>query len=142
MTMNARTSHRWMKLGAVTMTAALVAAACGGGDSGSSDDPFGDAGDCTVIDVAVSSEKIDVMTDLAQSFNGSEDADLADGCAFVRPYAKASGAGATALAEGWDEAAEGPRPVIWSPAASSWGKILNQRLADAGELRRDFAERP
>jgi Ca-activated chloride channel family protein len=38
------------------------------------------------------------------------------------------------LVDGWrDEATEGPRPVIWSPAAGSWGAVLNQRLADKGE---------
>jgi Ca-activated chloride channel family protein len=113
----------------------LVAASCsnGGGGEEAERDPFGDPGDCTVIDVAVSSEKIDLMTDLAKGFNGSEDAQLSgDRCAFVRPYAKASGSATTLLAEGWDESADGPRPVIWSPAASSWGQILNQRLADAG----------
>lgn len=116
----------------------LVAAGCssgsGGSEGSSTTDPFGDPGNCTVIDVAVSSEKIDLMTDLAQEFNRSDDADLSDGgCAFVRPYSKASGGATTALAEGWDEGAEGPKPVIWSPAASSWGQILNQKLADAGQ---------
>lgn len=134
------TSHpgsRWMKLVGIAAVAAAVAAGCssgsGGSDGASGNDPFGDPGDCTVIDLAVSSEKIDLMTDLAQQFNRSKDAEIADGCAFVRPYSKASGGATTALAEGWDEASEGPRPVIWSPAASSWGQILNQRLADAGQ---------
>ena len=52
---------------------------------------------------------------------------------FVDVRSKASGAATTALAEGWDEEVDGPRPVIWSPAVGSWGQILNQRLADAGE---------
>ena len=30
----------------------------------------------------------------------------------------------------WNEDEDGPRPVIWSPAASSWGAIVNQRLGD------------
>ncbi|MGI9578701.1 MAG: substrate-binding domain-containing protein, partial [Microthrixaceae bacterium] len=34
---------------------------------------------------------------------------------------------------GWDEAADGPAPVLWSPASSAWGEVLNQRLADTGE---------
>lgn len=132
-----RRRGRWLRLGAVGLVGALVAAGCSGGsDDASSDDPFGDPGDCTVIDVAVSSEKIDLMTELARQFNGSDDAQIDDGCAFVRPYSKASGGATTLLAEGWTEdleAVEGPRPVIWSPAASSWGAILNQRLADAGQ---------
>ena len=134
--MTPRPGTRWMKLAGIGLIAGLVAAGCStgsGGSDGASEDPFGDPGDCTVIDVAVSSEKIDLMTDLAKGFNGSEDAELSDGCAFVRPYSKASGGATTLLAEGWDEQAEGPRPVIWSPAASSWGQILNQRLADDGQ---------
>jgi Ca-activated chloride channel family protein len=53
---------------------------------------------------------------------------------FVRPYTKASGAAMTLLSQGWpDPEVEGPRPVIWSPAASTWGAILNQLRDDAGE---------
>lgn len=124
------------RLGIAVLAASLLAAGCsgGGGSEGTSgEDPFGDPGDCTVVDVAVSSEKIDLMTELAQSFNRSDEAEVEGGCAFVRPYSMASGAVTTALAEGWPEDSGNPRPVIWSPAASSWGQILNQRLADQGE---------
>lgn len=134
--MTARRDPRWRRLATVGLAAGLLAAGCStgsGSDGSSSDDPFGDPGGCTVIDVAVSSEKIDLMTDLAKGFNGSEDAQIDGGCAFVRPYSKASGGATTLLAEGWDEQTDGPRPVIWSPAASSWGQILNQRLADDGQ---------
>ncbi len=118
---------------AILSVAAVLAGGCSSGSgSDGADDPFGDPGDCTVVDAAVSSEKIDLMTDLAQAFNESDAAQIDGGCAFVRPYSKASGGATTALAEGWDEAAEGARPVIWSPAAQSWGQILNQRLADDG----------
>src|SRR5207248_1023316 len=42
--------------------------------------------------------------------------------------------GAQALSDGWqDETAEGPRPVIWSPSASSWGAVVNQRLTVKGQ---------
>ncbi|MGI8794088.1 MAG: extracellular solute-binding protein [Acidimicrobiales bacterium] len=44
------------------------------------------------------------------------------------------GAGAQLLAEGWpDEDLNGTKPVVWSPAAASWGGVLNQRLADKGQ---------
>lgn len=135
--MTARSGTRRTRIAGTTFVVmGLIAAGCStgsGGSDGSSDDPFGDPGNCTVVDVAVSSEKIDLMTDLAQEFNRSDEAEIGDGCAFVRPYSKASGGATTALAEGWDEAQEGAKPVIWSPAASSWGQILNQRLADNGE---------
>ena len=91
---------------------------------------------CVAIDVAVSSEKIRLMTDLAQEFNDSKEADKAAGgkCAFVRVAKKSSGAAQQLLAERWpDPDADGAQPVVWSPASSAWGAILNQRLADKGE---------
>ncbi len=85
--------------------------------------------------MAVSSEKIALLTDLANEFNDSDAADLRGGkCAFVRVQVKASGAAMQLLTDGWPEpAANGPRPVVWSPAASSWGAILDQRLTEKGE---------
>jgi Ca-activated chloride channel family protein len=114
----------------------VLLAACGlpNNDAPEDGEGLGDPGDCEVIDVAVSSEKIALLQDLAGTFNDSDDAKLDDGCVFIRPYSKASGGAATALAQGWpDEDADGPRPEVWSPASSAWGAIVNQRLADAGE---------
>ncbi len=118
--------------------AAAIAAACGGGD----DDPFAGGGatgntgidpDCVVVDAAVSSEKIDLLTQLAEDFNASG-AEVDGTCVGVRVRSKASGAAATALAEGWDDQADGgPAPVLWSPASSAWGEVLNQRLVDSGQ---------
>lgn len=113
---------------------ALVASCSGGGDQDSTAttvDPR--RGDCITVDTAVSSEKIDLLTDLAERFNDSDEARVDGECVYVEVRSKSSGAATTALAEGWDEATEGPRPVIWSPAASSWGTILNQRLSEQGE---------
>jgi Ca-activated chloride channel homolog len=95
---------------------------------------LGDPGDCITVDMAVSSEKIDLLSDLAAEFNRSDEAEVEGRCIFVRPATKASGGAMTLLSEGWpDPEVEGERPVIWSPAASSWGAILNQLLADRGE---------
>ena len=58
-----------------------------------------DPGDVRPSTMAVSSEKIALLTELANDFNGSDAAELTDGCAFVRPYNKSSGAAATLLAE-------------------------------------------
>lgn len=132
------------RLAGLALVVALVAsgAACSGGDdgddegesSGTTGVDFGDPGDCTVVDLAVSSEKATLMTELAREFNGSEAAELPDGgCAFARPQTKASGLAAQLLSEGWDEAAEGPQPVVWSPAASSWGAVVNQRRTAQGK---------
>jgi Ca-activated chloride channel family protein len=101
----------------------------GDGSGGNADD---DPGDCIVVDLSVSSEKIQLLTELADDFNGSDQARVGDDCVFARVQSKASGGAAQLLATGWDEEAEGPRPVIWSPAASSWGAILDERLADQG----------
>lgn len=88
---------------------------------------------CTSVDVASSPEKIELLNNLAQRFNSS-DAAKQDGCAFVRVFRASSGAAADLLAQGWpDEATNGPRPTIWSPAAKSWGAIVNQRLAARGD---------
>ncbi|MCU1352097.1 MAG: hypothetical protein JWM05_1306 [Acidimicrobiales bacterium] len=123
------------KVIAIALAGGLLAAGCTSSGSGkaSTDAGLGDPGSCTVVDMAVSSEKIDLMTALAKRFNGSDAAKLGDGCAFVRPQSKASGSAATLLATDWNTDSEGPKPVVWSPAASSWGGILNQRLADAGK---------
>ena len=121
---------------ALLTVAALALAAC----SSSSDDEAGDdlvtadPGDCIVVDMASSPEKITVMTELAKEFNGSDLARVGDDCVFVRPARKASGAGASLLSAGWpNPETNGPQPVIWSPAASAWGAVVNQRLIDAGE---------
>lgn len=87
--------------------------------------------------MAVSSEKISLLEDLADEFNDSPEAETDDGCAFVRPYSKSSGAAAQLIADGWpDPATNGERPVIWSPAASGWGLVANDRagreIAPAG----------
>ncbi|MCX7620501.1 MAG: extracellular solute-binding protein [Acidimicrobiales bacterium] len=89
--------------------------------------------DCVVlVHTVVSSEKIDLLTELAKSFN-SQKVKVGGKTACVQPRSKASGGAMQALADGWDERAEGERPVIWSPASSAWGGILDQRLAEKGQ---------
>ncbi|HEX2063255.1 MAG TPA: substrate-binding domain-containing protein, partial [Acidimicrobiales bacterium] len=121
-------------LATVVLAGTVLAAACAGG----SDDRDGTAGappeGCAVVDVATSPEKFELLTRLANRFNDSDEARADGGCAFVRVQRKSSGGAAAVLADGWpDEEAEGPRPVIWSPAATSWGGVLNQRLATRGQ---------
>jgi len=111
-------------------------------DTAKSGSGLGDPGNCTTVDMAVSPEKSDLMNALAKKFNGSKAATSAGSCVFVRPQSKASGAATTLLATSWDESGEGPRPVIWSPASTSWGAILNQRLADEGKSPMVGAAKP
>lgn len=87
----------------------------------------GNPGDCVTVDMAVSPEKIAVLTELANNFNDTK-AEVGDKCIFVRPARKASGGAAQLLVDGWPSPeTNGPRPVIWSPAATGWGNIVNQR---------------
>ena len=131
---------RRLRAAAAVLALLVLTSACsviGGGtgtfeDGGGGDITLEDPGDCVVVDMAVSPEKIDLLQDLARTFNGSDEANVDGECIFVRPQRKSSGAATSLLAEEWDEAVEGPRPVIWSPASSAWGLILNQRLTDAG----------
>ena len=102
----------------------------GGGSAGGDEVPSG----CTAVDAAVSPEKVELLTRLASDFNESDAAREGGGCTFVRIQRKSSGTAATVLAGGWtDQEVEGPQPVIWSPAASSWGAVLNHRLGRSGQ---------
>jgi Ca-activated chloride channel family protein len=124
-----------MKRAALVLVALALVAACAADDPEQADDgtDLGDPGDCVVVDAAISPEKIDLVTELAQTFNASADAREGGTCWFIDPRRKSSGAGAQALYNGWDEAVDGPLPVIWSPAASSWGSVVNRRLEERGE---------
>jgi len=134
---------RWMRSVAATLAAVLLAGGCtlstgssdtaSGGGSDTTNTDLGDPGKCTVVDIAVSSEKIDLMTALAKSFNASPEAKVDGGCVFANPYSKASGAVTDLLAKGWPDTADGAKPVIWSPASTSWGGILGQRLTNQGD---------
>lgn len=123
------------RLAVFTVALGLLTAGCMNFDT---DDEAGTGledipSDCTAVDVASSPEKLELLTELARDFNGSDEA-KAGGCTFVRVQRKSSGAGAQALVDGWrDEKIDGPRPVIWSPAASTWGGVVNQQLADRGD---------
>jgi len=116
--------------------AATLAGACSDdvGKKGSDGSTTGVPSGCAAVDVATSPEKYDLLTKLADDFNKSDDAKKAKPCAFVRINKASSGVAAQLLLDGWpDPGADGPKPVVWSPAASSWGAILNQRLADKGQ---------
>jgi Ca-activated chloride channel family protein len=120
---------------AVVAALLLVTAACSTSSSSGSSDPaggVGNPGNCLVVNVSMSTEKIDLLTSLAQAFNKSK-AKVGDHCVFVDPKPKASGAGAAALATGWNPDVDGPLPAIWSPASSAWGAIVDQRRADQGQ---------
>lgn len=126
-------------VGAVVVAA--LAAACSSGDgSGLSFDDDGnlqvDRDRCVVVDASVSPEKIELLTAMADEFNRSDlasaEIDGEETCVAVVVQSKASGGAAQLLDQGWDEEAEGPRPVLWSPASSAWQTVLNQRFSSSG----------
>lgn len=131
----ARRRVPWAYIPLAVLVIAALGRSCGsgGGDrasEGLEDVPAG----CTAVDAAVSPEKVELLTALAATFNQSDAARAGGRCTFVRIQRKSSGVGATALAAGWqNEAVDGPRPTIWSPAAKSWGAVLNYRLERAGQ---------
>jgi Ca-activated chloride channel family protein len=125
------TTLRPRRVGAALLATVLLVSACTSDDGGGAELAGGDTdpGDCIALDVAVSSEKIDLMRDLAAEFAGEVDGR----CVVVRVQSKASGGAATLLSDGWDEAVEGPRPVLWSPASAAWAAIVDQRLVAGGQ---------
>lgn len=130
--MKGRSTARRMA-GTVVLALALVSTACTNRpktDQASTE--LGNPGNCMVVNMAVSPEKGDLLTALAQSFNKAKTT-VGDRCVFVNPKVKASGDAMQALAAGWDEQSDGPMPVVWSPASSAWGAILDQHLAEKGQ---------
>ena len=140
-----RTRHA--AVAALAAALVLVAACSGGGDDDAGDDDPSattnggdgpdDPGDCIVVDMAVSSEKITLLGDLADSFNSSDGAKVNGRCVFVRPRSVASGLAATLIPQEWPNPdVNGEPPVIWSPASSGWAGIVNARagreMAPAG----------
>ncbi len=115
---------------AAAITVALLAGLTAG-LAGAQDLP--DPGDCVAVDVATSPEKFDLLTNLANRFNRT-DAEVGDDCIFVRVQRKASGEGATLVTRDWPRpGVNGPRPVVWSPASSAWGQVVNQRRENQGK---------
>jgi Ca-activated chloride channel homolog len=102
---------------AALAVAAVAVLASGGGDDGGG----GGSGDSAQeapagalrIPFAYSPEKEKLLTPLIRQFNEQ------DGEAFVEGEVVSSGEAETRIAEGRYE------PVIWSPASSLWGRLLN-----------------
>jgi Ca-activated chloride channel family protein len=97
-------------------------------------------GDCVEVPAAVSSEKVTLLTDLAESFNAT-DPEVNGTCVRMVIYRVASGKATSLLVEDWPEGGDpAPPPVLWSPASSAWGAVLNHRRSEAGraEMAGDF----
>ena len=84
--------------------------------------------DCEHLTVVSSSEKADLLGDLARRYE-SGDPRIEGRCVAVDVVAKPSGDATDALVRGWDTTVEGPRPDVWTPVTSSWLEIAQHRLA-------------
>jgi Ca-activated chloride channel family protein len=109
----------------------------GGGDDGAQQraDGSGQRTGCTALHVTASSEKAALLSGIAADYNRS--GRTVDGtCVDVQVTSKASGGAMEALARGWNQQVDGPRPDVWTPASRSWSVLLQQRTAaqDKGDL--------
>ncbi len=87
-------------------------------------------GSCVELDMAVSTEKADLMTGFANDYN--ENTRLDDGrCVEVSVSRVTSGLARQALADGWESRGTGePEPQVWLPTSSIWVSILEKAWAD------------
>lgn len=105
-----------------------------GGSSGS---------DCAVrLDVNSSTEKGDLLAELAEEYNESGRELAGGGCARVTVSETSSGVAKDALAQGWEEQRDGaPEPQVWTPSSSLWLTLL-QRDATAADRTLLTDEKP
>lgn len=90
--------------------------------------------DCVDLDVLVSTEKDELLVDLAREYNESEH----DGpCANVRATGLTSGVAMDLIGRGWPagEVDGKPAPQVWLPTSSMWTDLLRQ--AGHGDLVAD-----
>jgi Ca-activated chloride channel homolog len=114
----------------------VVRAVVSGGDdesggtagAGPRADGSGERTGCTSLRMTASSEKAALLSAIARDYNGANRS-VGGACVDVQVTSKASGGATEALARGWDERVDGPRPDVWSPASSGWTALLRQRTS-------------
>jgi Ca-activated chloride channel family protein len=119
----------------VALVMVTTACAPSGGD-GSIQVPSG----CREVPAHVSPEKMTLLSGLAENFNDTRP-EFNGQCVAITIHRTSSGVAADLLVSGWPEdGSAGPPPVIWSPSASTWGPVVNHRLAQAGQasIANDF----
>ncbi|MEV0132566.1 extracellular solute-binding protein [Dactylosporangium sp. NPDC050688] len=89
---------------------------------------------CEPIEVSSSTEKADLMIELARRYNASDTLYGGKRCASVTVHRLTSGAAAEALGSGWDEQRDGgPAPQVWTPTASLWLQLARHRETTGGK---------
>ncbi|KJL48219.1 von Willebrand factor type A domain protein [Microbacterium hydrocarbonoxydans] len=109
---------------AATALIALVLSACTpGDDTGTDTEGQGFPSDgCTHITIATSSEKVNMLDELAEAFKDSPEHEGLKTCATVRPINVSSGNAARYLTTGddWPSDDRDLWPTLWSPASTVW----------------------
>lgn len=84
--------------------------------------------DCVKLVASSSTEKGDLIAELAERYNASSRI-FGDGrCAKVEAHKKTSGAALDLIADGWTDFEEKqPEPQVWMPSSSLWLDLLRQR---------------
>ena len=82
--------------------------------------------DCVPLEVSVSTEKDELLAELAESYNTSGRTFGNGTCALINTTGFTSGTAMDALANGWPaEVVEGrPSPQVWLPSTSMWVDLL------------------
>lgn len=88
--------------------------------------------ECVRVNVVSSSEKSSLLGVLAKQYNATNPS-VGGTCVDVQVATKASGGAEQALAAGWNEAADGANPTVWTPASSLWLRLLDERLDAQGK---------
>ena len=83
---------------------------------------------CSLLPLAVTSseEKSSLLMGLSDEFERGHPK-VGDRCIDVTVTRKPSGSAEQALALGWNDAIDGPRPDVWLPAAITWILLLDDR---------------
>ena len=125
------------RIKSIGVVAALAVVLTGCVSTGSTDSA-GEAGGakftddgCIHISIATSSEKVNLMDELAAKFKESPEAKSIDKCITVKPINVSSGDATTILSQNPDEFPLNDAelwPTLWSPASSVW----TNRVAAAG----------
>ncbi|WP_341955978.1 substrate-binding and VWA domain-containing protein [Microbacterium sp. LWH13-1.2] len=120
---NARRTPAALAMAAI-VALALTACTVGGGENGTTSDGgqgFPDDG-CTHIAVATSSEKVNMLDELAKAFKDSPEHEGLETCATVRPTNVSSGNATRFLTSGddWPSDDRSLWPTLWSPASTVW----------------------
>ena len=118
-------------IGVVAIVVVRLAMTWGDGDDAPDPGvPFTARDGCTTVVVAASSEKAGLLGQLSQDYAASGRT-VQGSCYDIKVITKASGAAEAALARGWNPAEDGEQPDVWTPAASTWVRLLEHDLQRA-----------